>query len=66
MIRIIDGSYNNLFTVPDGGWIDVDGREYQLHYLDETHFRAGGRSWHICEFGQRVIDRGAVVKPLER
>ena len=62
-IRIIDGRYKLQFTVQDGESITVDGRPYQLEYLDETHFRAvGGRCWHICEFGERVIDQGCEVK----
>lgn len=66
MIRIIDGQYNLLFTVEDGGYISVDGKPYQLEYLDETHFRAvGGRCFHICEFGEKVVDKGQVVKKVE-
>jgi len=62
-IRIINGRYKLLFTVQDGESITVDGKTYQLEYLDETHFRAkGGRCWHICEFGERVIDHGSEVK----
>ena len=65
IIRIIDGGYNLQFTVEDGGCITLDGKEYQLEYLDETHFRAkGGRCWHICEFGQRVIDQGREVRKV--
>jgi hypothetical protein len=65
-IRIIDGSYNEKFRVPDGGYITVDGKPYQLHYLDETHFSIKGSGcWHICQFGERVIDRGQDVRKME-
>lgn len=72
IIRIIDGHYNLRFTVKDGGRIRVDGKPYRLHYCDETHFRAEnmetGRSagvFHICQFGETVIDRGSVVTKIE-
>ncbi len=71
-IRIIDGRYNLRFTVEDGGLITVDSKPYRLHYADETHFRAvdaaTGRSagfFHICEFGERVIDQGRVVAKMD-
>ncbi len=72
IIRIIDGRYNLRFTVEDGGRISVDGKAYRLHYCDETHFRAEnvetGKSagfFHICQFGETVIDRGCVVTKIE-
>ena len=65
MIRIIDGHYNLQFTVQDGGYISVDGKPYQLRYLDETHFDISGRCWHICQFGENVIDRGQDVRLME-
>lgn len=63
MIRIIDGQYNEKFRVADGGYINVDGKPYQVHYCDETHFRIGSTHYHICQFGERVIDRGRDVRP---
>ncbi len=71
-IRIIDGRYNLRFTVEDGGLIIVDSKPYRLHYADETHFKAEnvetGKSagfFHICQFGETVIDRGCVVTKIE-
>ena len=65
-IRIIDGHYNLQFEVEDGGWITVDGKPYQLEYLDEPHFKSkGGRCFHICEFGQRVVDQGSIVEKMD-
>jgi hypothetical protein len=70
-IRIIDGRYNLQFTVADGGAISVDGEAYRLRYCDETHFKAEsmetGKSagfFHICQFGERVIDRGCIVTKM--
>lgn len=65
MIRIIDGRYNEQFRVEDGGHITVDGKPYQVRYLDETHFQVAGRCFHICEFGERVIDKGQTVLRME-
>jgi riboflavin synthase alpha subunit len=72
MIRIINGRYEEQFTVPDGGSITVDGVQYRLHYIDETHFQATnvetGRNanyFHICQFGQLVIDQGQEVLPVK-
>ena len=62
-IRIIDGRYNEQFKVPDGGHITVDGKPYQVHFLDETHFEINGTCYHICQFGKLVIDRGRNVRP---
>lgn len=64
-VRIIDGQYNLKFTVKDQGWITVDGKPYQLHYIDETHFRINRQYFHICQFGATVIDRGCVVAKME-
>ena len=70
-IRIIDGRYNLKFTVRDGGQIRAEGKLWTLHYLDETHFRIVGPSqvagicYHICEFGEKVIDRGVIVEKLD-
>ncbi|MDR2818910.1 MAG: hypothetical protein LBB60_00010 [Desulfovibrio sp.] len=66
IIRIIDGHYNAQFQVEDGGHISIDGNVYQLRYVDETHFSIGGKYWHICEFGECVIDKGAKVEKLEK
>lgn len=65
MIRIIDGAYNEKFKIPDGGRITVNGKLYQLEYLDEIHFRIAGRCFHICEFGKKIIDKGGDVRPYK-
>jgi hypothetical protein len=67
-IRIIDGHYNLQFTVEDGGWITVDGKPHQVHYLDETHFAIGRyrECFHICQFGELSIDRGRIVAKMDK
>jgi hypothetical protein len=52
--------------VEDSGWITVDGKEYQVHYVDETHFRINREYFHICQFGEKVIDRGCVVAKRDK
>ena len=64
-IRIVDGSYNEKFRVPDGGHICIDGLVYQVRYIDEAHFAIGSRYWHICQFGELVVDKGRDVRKLE-
>jgi hypothetical protein len=64
-IRIIDGHYNLQFLVEDGGYISSSGKLYQLRYLDETHFTVNGACYHICEFGERVIDKGVKIEKVE-
>jgi hypothetical protein len=62
IIRIIDSYYRKtLLEVEDGGWITVDGKPYQLHYLDETHFQINGECWHRDQFRVRVIEQGRIV-----
>ena len=59
MIRFIDSSYNDLFTVPDGGTVflmysDGEKAERTCKFIDPTHFYAGNHCWHICEFAERM------------
>jgi len=65
-IRIIDGRYNLQFTVQDGEWIAVNGKPFQVHYIDETHFKINGQYFHICQFGEKAIDQGIVVEKLNK
>jgi hypothetical protein len=67
-IRIIDGHYKLQFTVEDGGWITVNDKPYQVHYLDETHFAIGQyrQCYHICQFGEQTIDQGHTVAKMDR
>jgi hypothetical protein len=66
-IRIIDGHYNEKFTVPDGGLISIDGKRYRLRYLNDMNFELIALDFeqrdvfHISQFGRNIIDRGCVV-----
>lgn len=58
-IRFIDSSYNELFSVPDGGKIyltysDGEKVERTCKFIDPTHFDDGRHCWHICEFAERM------------
>ncbi len=64
-IRFIDSRYNTLFHVPDGGGIvltalDGESRTRPCQYLDDTHVRIGGETFHICEFAE-YAERNSVV-----
>ena len=66
-IEIRNERHTTLFSVPDGGTIRVDEKDYRLEYNDPTHFftigPSGGRDcWHIDQFGDRVVGRGAWVQ----
>jgi hypothetical protein len=65
-IRIIDGRYNPIFTIQDGEWLTVDDKAYQVRYIDETHFQIDGQYFHICQFGENVVDQGRIVKKMTR
>lgn len=67
-IRFIDPHYNELFRIPDGGYITVtrpDGEQriHQCQYMDETHVSVSGQCLHICQFAERMEDIGAKVEP---
>lgn len=66
-IRFIDSHYNDLFKLPNGGFIQVD-------YPDETvikkctaigshHTKVGYNTFHIREFAECMEKRGATYQP---
>ena len=66
--RFIDTHYNLLFTVRDGGSIvltDMDGtrRALACTYIDDYHIKVGSNVFHICEFAERMHERGTVYQP---
>lgn len=72
-IRIIDVNYNNLFMVPDGGYIVITEpngteREELCRYIDAYHFEIGNNSilMHFCEFAERMQAAGNTVRPKDR
>lgn len=68
LVRFIDSDYNTLFYVPDGENIILttfgdDRKVLPCQYIDATHARIGGETWHICEFAEAQEQRGAVYAP---
>jgi len=67
-IRFIDSRYNELFTVPDGGKIQIaylDGGTVirACKYLDDCHVRVGNTAFHIHEFARSAEQNGVVYAP---
>ncbi len=55
VIPFIDTEYKQLFTVPDGGYIDITRSSGEImtrkcEYMDETHVRIGNEIYHIHQF----------------
>ena len=70
MIRFIDTSYNDLFRVPDGGYVQFDYptgeiRIRQCHYEDATHLKAGNHLYHFHELATALVRAGGVPTPTE-
>ena len=70
-IRFITPDYQELFRIPDGGYISVshlNGEKYiaKCQHLDETHVSINGECYHIHQFAEKVKRCGATVKPAEK
>lgn len=70
-IKIVDSHYRFLCEVDDGKMLKVwkPGKESEsmirpCRYLDEYHFQYGGRTFHICQFGEWLENGGYQAKPL--
>ena len=68
LVRFIDSDYNTLFHVPDGENITLttfgdDRRILPCRYIDATHARIGGETFHICQFAEIQERNGAVYAP---
>lgn len=68
VIRFIDSSYHELFTLPNGGSIAIttaDGEKMVKHcrYIDDYHTSIGGEVYHICQFAERLERIGATCAP---
>lgn len=68
LVRFIDSDYNTLFHVPDGENIILttfgdDRRILPCRYIDATHARIGGETFHICQFAEIQERNGAVYAP---
>ena len=67
-IRFIDSSYNELFTIPDGGYITInrtDGEQLtrKCKYNDECHLDIGTGVYHICQFAEIMEGNGSTYAP---
>jgi hypothetical protein len=49
-IKIIDGHYNEKFSVSDGGIITIDGKPYRCRYLNDMKFELTGRNSRAATF----------------
>ena len=68
MISFIDSNYNPLFRVPDGENVIIttfdDTRKIlPCQYIDSSHARIGGETFHICQFAEEQERAGAVYAP---
>ena len=69
LVRFIDSDYNTLFHVPDGENIILttfgdDRRILSCRYIDATHARIGGETFHICQFAELMERSGNAVEPV--
>jgi hypothetical protein len=67
-IRFIDSSYNELFRVPDGGYVTLthaDGEQAvcQCKYIDSYHFYLDNDCLHICQFAEIMEGKDTTYEP---
>ena len=67
-IRFIDSRYNELFRIPDGGYITItreDGEQLVrgCKYHGECHVDVGINTYHICEFAEKMEHIGSRYEP---
>lgn len=67
-IRFIDSQYNTLFTIPDGGNIELtfSGGERvtrKCTYIDDYHTKVGHYVFHIGEFAEKMEQNGTKYVP---
>jgi hypothetical protein len=58
-IRFINSHYEEIFKIPDGGFITItrnDGEQIirECIFIDETHTSIGGHIYHICQFAEMM------------
>ena len=69
-IRFIDSSYNELFRIPDGGYITVKTRDgavtdRKCKYIDDYHTQIGYNVFHICQFAELMERGGNIYRPKD-
>jgi hypothetical protein len=68
MVRFIDSSCKDLFSILDGGnvvltYFDGETAIYPCRYIDEHHAEIGHRFFHIREFAELMERSGATYAP---
>ena len=65
-MRFIDSSYNDLFMLPNGGFIQVSYPDEtvikQCVFIDPYHTQVGNNVFHICEYAERMERIGATYQ----
>ena len=65
-IRFIDSRYNDLFWLPNGGFIQVDYPDEtvikQCVFVNPYHTQIGYNVFHICEYAERMERIGATYQ----
>ena len=69
-IRFIDSSYNELFRIPDGGYITVKTRDgavtdRKCKYIDDYHTQIGYNVFHICQFAELMERNGNTYESVQ-
>jgi hypothetical protein len=67
-IRFINSEYQTLFTIPDGGYININKENGEIltrkcRYHGETHLEVGTNIYHICEFAEICERNGHSYEP---
>lgn len=73
-IRFIDSGYNELFTISDGGSVELhtkpgevpsvmDGKTVRCRYIDSCHLLYGRSIYHICELAEMLERQKLQVEP---
>jgi hypothetical protein len=67
-IRFINSEYQTLFTIPDGGFINITLNNGELitrkcSFCDETHTQIGSEMYHICQFAGIMERNGNTYEP---
>ena len=69
-IRFIDSSYNELFTIPDGGHIYILEEnkaplEAVCKYIDESHIDIDGRCYNRLQWARLMERNNKICSPVE-
>jgi hypothetical protein len=69
-IRFINSDYKELFTIPDGGYINITLADGELmtrkcQYHGSHHTNIGNYLYHICEFAERMEQNGNIYEPCQ-